>query len=249
MKLHEVKPNIFFVDGPGPASNSLLLKTSAGNVLVDTMSSEADAQAILDAANLTSDDIDLLLTTHADGDHMLGNSLFNCPNIAHQLTHDRMVEAGRPAAELPTETFTGNKHSLHHGEFTIEMIFTGGHKKDMTMIWLPEQKVLFASDIIFTGRYPVMIGSIVPTWIEVLKSLPEYQADVYLPGHGTVCTLADVDFLLDYMEPTWEQVNELVKQGKTLDEILAAPGFPKVDTWDKESFFEKNIQYMVEMLT
>lgn len=248
MEIKQVKPNIFFVDAPGASSNNVFLKTSAGVVMIDTTTSQEEMQAVLDLAGLTPEDITLVINTHADGDHVLGNGLFDCPILAHQSTYDRMKEAGRPADEMPSETFTGERHSLRYGEFQIELIFTGGHKKDMTMVWLPEQKVLFASDIIFEGRYPYMLQSIVPTWIEVLKTLASYHADVYLPGHGTVCTQADVDLLVDYMETTWKRVNELVGDGVPLEEILKDPGLPKVDHWIRENFFEKNIEYMVEVI-
>lgn len=248
MKINQVKSKIFFVDSPDTASNQVFLKTSDGVVMIDTTESQENMHAVLKQANLAPTDITLLINTHADGDHILGNGLFDCPIVAHQLTYDRMVEANRPPTELPNITFTGDRHSIQHGDFQIEMIFTGGHKKDMTMVWLPEQKVLFASDIIFEGRYPFMMQSDPLTWAEALKTLPDYQADVYLPGHGTICTQGEIDLLRNYIETTWQQVSELVGQGKPLEEILAVPEMPKVEGWLKKDFFQKNIEYMVELL-
>ena len=248
MEIKQVKPNIFFADAPAASTNNGFIKTTAGVILIDTTSSQEDMQAVLDLAGLTPGDVTLLINTHADHDHVDGNGLFDCPIVAHQLTYDRMKEAGRPTSELPIETFSGERHTLKHGDFNLEMIFTGGHKKDMTMIWLPEQKVLYASDIIFEGCYPYMLQSYVPTWIEVLKTLAGYQADVLLPGHGTVCTQAEVDLLLNYMETTWLQVSELVGQGQALDQILKDPSLPRNTNWTRENFFEKNIEYMLELL-
>lgn len=249
MNIHQIHPNILFGDASGPGPNILFIKTSDGVVLVDTTESSEDMQAALDQANLTPSDISLLLLTHADPDHILGNALFDCPIIAHQKTLDRMEAIGRPAAELPTQTFSGEKHTVELGGVQIEMHYVGGHKTDMTMIWLPQEKVLLASDIIFKGRYPFMIGSNVPTWIAVLKSLPKYQANVTLPGHGSVCTQADIDLLIHYMETTWQLVNAYARQGKTLEEILAAPEMPKVSQWVKEDFYQRNIAYMLDCVT
>lgn len=248
LNIKEVKPNIFFVDGPGPASNLVYLKSSAGVLVIDTTTSQEEMQTVLDMADISASDVTLLINTHADGDHILGNGLFDCPIVAHQLTYDRMKDAGRPKAELPTKTFSGDKYSIQHGEYAIELVYTGGHKKDMTMVWLLGQRVLFASDIIFQGRYPYMLQSDVPTWIEALKTLPNYQADVLLPGHGTVCTVADVELLLDYMENTWQLVKEHRQQGHPLPKIMNDSRLPRPEGWIRENFFQKNIEYMVELL-
>ncbi len=56
---------------------------------------------------------------------------------------------------MPTLTFDQPKMTLTAGEFEIELIYTGGHKPDQTILWLPEQKVLLASDLLFQGSYPL----------------------------------------------------------------------------------------------
>jgi len=248
MKLHEVKPNIFFVDAPGAASNNVYLKTSEGVVVIDTTTSQEEMSDVLKLAGLSPADASLVINTHADGDHVLGNGLFNCPIAAHQLTYNRMKQAGRPAEELPGITFSGKNHTIQHGEFKIELVFVGGHKTDMTMAWLPEQKVLFTSDIMFQGRFPYILQSDVPRWIEVLKTLAGYQADVLLPGHGTVCAQADLDVLTNYLETTWQRVGEHFKQGTSLENILADPNLPRPDGWIKEDLFKTNIEYMLSQL-
>lgn len=249
INIREITPTILFGDTEGPGPNILFIKTPAGIVLVDTTESTDIMQQALDQANLAAGDISLVLLTHADPDHILGNGLFSCPIIAHEKTLERMKSFENLPLTYPTETFSGDSHTIEFGGVQIEMHFVGGHKSDMNMVWLPQEKVLLASDIIFKGRYPFMIGSIVPTWIKVLKSLPEYPAEVILPGHGTICNQADIDLLINYMETTWRLVNQYYRQGKSPEEILAAPEMPKVAEWVKEDFFERNIVYMLECIS
>lgn len=248
MKLIETKPGIFLVDAPGPASNVAFFKTAAGVVLMDTTSSPEEMQAVLDLAGLSPEDIILVINTHADMDHVGGNSLFNCPILAHQLTYDRMAAAGRAASEMPRETFTGTEKRLSIGGLEIELILKGGHKPDLTMLWLPVQKVLIPSDLIFENCYPYMLGSHVPTWIEALQSLPAFEAQVIFPGHGTICTQEAIDALVDYMNTSWQLVSAHTAQGKSLEEILQDPELPRPHGWARETRFETNIQTIFEQI-
>ncbi len=96
MKITEVKPNVFFGDSPEASSNVMFLKTSEGVVWIDTTTTVENMQNVLDLAGFMPEDVCMLINTHADGDHIGGNSLFPCPKYAHQKTYQRMKEAGRP---------------------------------------------------------------------------------------------------------------------------------------------------------
>lgn len=249
MNINEVKPGVFFCDTPGTAANVFFLKTSEGIILIDTTMSVEDIQAVLDKAGISLGDITLLINTHADIDHIGGNSLFTCPKIAHQKTLLRMQQANRPAEELPTQTFTEDRLHLDIGGVRVELIYVGGHKPDQTILWLPGVKVLIPSDLVFEGRYPFMMGSDVPAWAAALKKLPDFDADVILPGHGKIVSDKEINLQLNYMETTWEIVKEMLREGFPAEEILKNPNLPRVAHWEKEDFFERNILEMIEQQT
>ena len=52
----------------------MFLKTAEGVVWIDTANSKAEVQAALDLAEVKLDEVSMLITTHADGDHIGGNS-------------------------------------------------------------------------------------------------------------------------------------------------------------------------------
>jgi cyclase len=248
MKIIETKPGIFLVDAHGPASNVAYFQTTEGVVLMDTTPNTEDMQAILDLADLSPKDIVLLINTHADMDHVGGNSLFDCPILAHQITYDRMAAANRPPTEMPTETFSTNHKQVSIGGLEIELIFKAGHKPDLIMLWLPQKKILFPSDLIFEACYPYMLGSDVPTWIEALGSLADFKAEVIFPGHGTLCGQETIDALVDYMETSWKVVAGHFEQGKTLEEILQDPRLPRPAGWARDARFETNIESIYEQI-
>ncbi|MGD2027482.1 MAG: MBL fold metallo-hydrolase [Anaerolineales bacterium] len=244
MNILEVKPGIFFCDAPDAASNVTYFKTSEGIVLIDTTTTVENMQAVLDLAEITPDDVKLVIITHADGDHIGGNSLFNCPILAHEKTLNRMQQADRPENELPTEAFNQAQKTLHFGELEIELIYKGGHKEDLVMLWLPQEKVLLPSDLVFEGRYPFMMSSDVAVWIAALKSLRDYGATVILPGHGTVCSLEEVNVLIHYMETTWKIVSDHAAHRDSLEKTVADPILPRPAGWIREQLFAPNIEAM-----
>ncbi|MEJ2758730.1 MAG: MBL fold metallo-hydrolase, partial [Anaerolineales bacterium] len=244
----EVKPRIFFQDAPGVSSNIFFIKTDEGVVWIDTGMTVADVQAVVEEAGHSQDEITLLINTHADIDPIGGNSFFSAPKLAHEKTLQRMRKAGRPEEELPTQTFNGDSTCLNIGGFQIELVYMGGHKIDQTIVWLPEQKVLIPSDLVFQGRYPFMMGSDVPKWADALKKLPDFEPEVILPGHGTMVSWDDINLQLAYMETTWQMVEEMLHQGVSTEEMFKNPKLPRVDTWDKQDFFERNIVEIVEQI-
>ena len=246
MKILEVKPNIFLVDAPGPASNVAYFQTAEGIVLMDTTTSVTEMQDVLDLSGLSPKDVILVITTHADGDHVGGNSLFDCPILAHQLTYNRMKDANRAPSEMPTKTFSGAEKKLSVGGLDIHLIHKGGHKPDLTMLWLPEQKVLFPSDLVFEGRYPFMVGSDVQTWIDALQSLSTFGAVAIFPGHGTLCGQEVIDTLIDYMQTSWEITAAHIDQGHPLEDILKDDRLPRPAGWIRENLFETNLQVIFE---
>ncbi|MFN2144489.1 MAG: MBL fold metallo-hydrolase [Anaerolineales bacterium] len=246
MDIKEVKPNVFFGDAPESSTNVMFLKTSEGIVLIDTTTTVENMQNVMSLAGFVPEDVYILINTHADGDHIGGNSLFACPKYAHQKTYDRMKEAERTEAEMPTKTFDAPKFTLTAGEFTIELIYTGGHKPDQTILWLPEQKVLLASDLLFQGCYPWMQNCDARDWIAGLKSLHEFNAEVILPGHGTVSGYADVDQLVDYMETCLAIASAHKAKGSSLDDLLKDPAVPRPQGWLREQLHEKALGVFFE---
>ncbi|MCB2178654.1 MBL fold metallo-hydrolase [bacterium] len=249
MSVKEVKPGVFFYDTPGTAANVFFIKTSEGVIWIDTTMTVEEVRANMEEAGISLNEVILLINTHADIDHIGGNSLFPGPKLAHYKTLVRMQQAERPAKELPTQTFTDGSLHLNIGGYKIELIYMGGHKPDQTSLWLPEQKVLIPSDLVFEGRYPFMMGSDVPAWAAALRKLSDFDADVILPGHGTIVGAAEINLQLGYMETTWEIVAKMRTAGKTVEEILKNPDLPRVAGWEKEDFFERNILEIVEQLS
>lgn len=134
------------------------------------------------------------------------------------------------------------------GGVRYHVVHLGGHTPDLSIVWLPERKVLYASDLIFQGRYPYVFDADIPVWISALDRLLEYQAEVIIPGHGVRCGEAQIMELRNYLQDTWEKVKEHVRLGHSLEETWDDPAFPVFPGEKYERLHRANIRYIYEQL-
>ena len=135
------------------------------------------------------------------------------------------------------------------GGLNYEVIHLGGHTPDLSVVWLPEKRVLFASDLIFQGRYPYIFDADIPNWIAALSRLLEFKAEVIIPGHGVRCGEAEIIALSDYLKRTWELTDEHIRLGHSIEETSTDLAFPFFAAEKYERLHQANIRYMYEKLT
>lgn len=147
---------------------------------------------------------------------------------------------------LPAEVFE-DRRQLALGGVSLEIIHLGGHTPCSCIVWLPGESVLFSGDLIFTERYPyVFSATSIPDWIAALDALVSLQPQAMIPGHGSVCGLAEVAALREYFSASWGLVVDLTARGLTPDEIATDPRFPKYSERGYERSHKANIRWMAE---
>lgn len=85
----------------------------------------------------------------------------------------------------PTDLVT-DKRELKLGKTVVELLHFGpAHTPGDMVVWLPEQKILFAGDIIYTERLlaVIPIGNSA-NWIEAFDKLAALKPKTIVPGHG-----------------------------------------------------------------
>lgn len=101
---------------------------------------------------------------------------------------------------LPTETFD-EATTVEVGSRSVELIEVGpAHTMGDAVAWVPDVKVCFAADILFIGGTPIAWAGPVANWRRALDRISALGAEVFVPGHGPICTQKEVDVLRDYFE-------------------------------------------------
>jgi cyclase len=150
--------------------------------------------------------------------------------------------------KLPDQVFE-ERLTEELGGLRYEIIHMGGHTPDSSIVWLPEKRVLFASDLIFQGRYPYIFDADIPAWISALSGLLEFEAVVIIPGHGVRCGDAEIIELRQYLQHTWRLTEEHIRLGHSVEETSSDPTFPVFPGEKYERLHQANIRYMYTKLT
>ena len=148
---------------------------------------------------------------------------------------------------LPSRVFD-ERFDGELGGVSYQLIHMGGHTPDSSVVWLPGKRVLFASDLIFQGRYPYIFDADIPVWINRLNQLIEFDASAIIPGHGVRCGEAEIISLREYLKDSWDLTAEHIRQGHGPDETATDPAYPRFPGEKYERLHQANIRYMYKQL-
>ncbi|WP_260614225.1 MBL fold metallo-hydrolase [Streptomyces sp. WAC07061] len=227
-QLQEVAEDVYAYvqpDGGWCLNNAGLITAGGRPALIDTAATEARARALKDAvARVTPHAPGFVINTHPHGDHTFGNRLFadDAVIVAHEATRAEMDLAGLHltglwpevcwgdvGVELPTLTFR-DPITLHLGDIRAEVMHLGtAHTKNDSVVWLPEQRVLFAGDIVMSGATPFCLTGSISGSLTVIAKLRALGPRTIVSGHGPVGGVELLDTTAAYLR----HVQELAAAG------------------------------------
>lgn len=123
---------------------------------------------------------------------------------------------------LPTLTFERSL-VLHRGPHPIHVLFFfKGHTRGDVVVYLPDQKVVVAGDLVTQGL-PFPRDSYPAEWVKTLRAIAELNFDQLIPGHGPVQKGKDhVNLLVEIFDSIAQQVKAWVDKGASLEDTKKA---------------------------
>ena len=120
---------------------------------------------------------------------------------------------------LPTITLN-DRLILYRGSRIIEVRYLGrGHSRGEVVVYLPQEKVLIAGDLVSPTEPLIGDKSHVTDWIGTLEKFQRIPADTIVPGHGPVMHDENqVTLLHDMLVSMKQQVDAAAGRGETLDQ-------------------------------
>jgi glyoxylase-like metal-dependent hydrolase (beta-lactamase superfamily II) len=113
----------------------------------------------------------------------------------------------------PTETFT-EAMELEVGGRRLELIEVGpAHSPGDLIVHVPDERIVFAGDLVFVGVTPIMWVGPVENWIAGLDRIIELEPRLVVPGHGPTTGLAGVTAMREYWEFVAAAVRDRLAQG------------------------------------
>lgn len=235
LKVMSLKGNIYWTQG-GAGGNTGIIIGQNGVIVVDTKTTVDSSKAVQDEiARITPEPVTTAILTHSDFDHVNGLGGFPVSlAVIAQENCKREMEAstgGRnpaPQDRLPTKTIAKDETLLIEGVRVRLLHFSPAHTSGDLIVFFPDQKVVFTGDLIVTNRPEPLIHlekkGTAAGWIESVKGLVALDADTYVPGHGDLQTKGDVQKKLTAVQAKFDNIQAMVVQGKSLDEVKTALG-------------------------
>jgi cyclase len=113
----------------------------------------------------------------------------------------------------PTTTLRGGA-TYRYGSIVVDVIPNHpAHTFGDLMVYLPEQKILFAGDVAFYYVTPAGHNAQLTKWIDAVDRISKMDVDVIVPGHGPVGTKAELSATRAYLDLICEETRKRYAMG------------------------------------
>ena len=264
-QVRKIKDGIHVYAAKSQDSNVSFIQTKEGVVMIDTGQTPVDARAAMAILKkLSAQPVRFVIHTEPHDDHTNGDFVFSPPAVvvAHAGATESMRKANtvernqKLAGEYPgmSEAMKGYRQVLPHiefqqrmtlnlGERTLELIYLKNvHSEADTAIWLPNERVLWATAAAGVKRYPNIRPFLsIPDILAAIKLMRALNPEVVIAGHGAPGTTAIFDEMERYYALLLERVGRMAREGKTLDQIKTELRMPEFDDWAGKERFASNV--------
>ena len=120
--------------------------------------------------------------------------------------------------------------TLTVGDHTFELIHTPGHTPGQLAVHVPEERVVFTGDTLFSECQTWLMTSDVDQWLVALETIGRLDVDHIAPGHGPVVTKSYLDVqrsnLLDWKAAVAAAVAKGWSREETIERVNFADRYP-----------------------
>ena len=250
IKTDKIAPNLYMLSGsenvdpghPDGAGGRIGVLTGPDGIfMVDSQYLQIGDKVLAAIRKLDQGPIRFLVNTHAHGDHTAGNATFAKLGAVILAREELRAAMARPPAaarggtdtrdpaRLPVLTYgMGDPVTFRMNGEVIELIpVRAAHTGGDTMIRFVNADVIMVGDYYRNFGYPfidVSIGGSLKGALEALDLTMKVAGPntKIVPGHGTYINRNDIIPYRDMILAVQARVQELINQGKTEEEVLAA---------------------------
>ncbi len=227
--------------------------TDAGVVLIDCPVRPSDSRSWQkDLRTLSPLELRYLIATDFHGDHTAGVAFVeDVIFIAPQLVYEEVSrDSNAFLKEIFVETLRDQGHTeeaaeitdapvplpqicfeesliLHLHPLTFEIRRMGGHSPACSLVYVPEEGILFSGDVVINDPCPGMRDANAAQWLKALSWVEQLPIGTIVPGHGEICGKEVVGKLKDRFIGMREAMEKLVQKGRTKEEAVVDRCFEK----------------------
>jgi glyoxylase-like metal-dependent hydrolase (beta-lactamase superfamily II) len=193
-----------------------------------------------------------VIVTHYHADHVYGLQVFKALGariLAHRAalgylnsdTAQLRLQASRQelapwidanTALVEADEWLDTERELKIGEVQLQVKHVGpSHTPEDLVVYLPQQRLLFAGDLVFRARIPFVGQADSRRWMTALDGLLALDARVIVPGHGPVSESAREDMQLtrDYLGYLRSTMGRAAKNMDPFEEAYTATDWSRFE--------------------
>lgn len=243
----QLAPGAYAYTAEGDPNTGIIVGDD-GVMVIDAQATPAMAEDVIAKVRTVTDKpIKYVVLTHYHAVRVLGASAYNAEQIiASRDTWDTIVERGQqdyeselgrfprlfrgaasiPGLTWPTLVFEGSM-TLFMGKTRVDLLQLGrGHTKGDTVVWMPEQKVLYAGDLVEFGATPYTGDAYLEDWPQTLYRLAALGPHRLVPGRGEALMTPELcgkalQETRDFVTALYQSVKQARSRGASLKEAFA----------------------------
>src|SRR5438445_10761313 len=228
---------VYSINREGRIFSSGVVVTSEGVLVFDALESETIARAEREAiASTIKQPIRYLVSSPFHDPFSKGNLAYaDVFKIGHENYRaglfDQMQRGRAPAdeqrARMPNATFR-DRMTLYLGGKEIQILYFGAaHTKGDSVLFVPQDRIAYLSEIFFSEEFPNMTGGYGVSWIHVLDQVKALGADIFVPGHGPIPdgpkqTRAALDRMRQLLVDARAALQNEIARGAPENQVVAA---------------------------
>lgn len=239
-------------DNLGAIANVAFVIGREAVAVIDTGGCRRWGRALRDAIReVTPLPVRRVINTHVHPDHILGNAAFAdgaTPIIGHAKLPAALQQRGAFYLEnvekalgalaegtriLPPTVTVADRTEIDLGGRILGLrAHPTAHTDNDLSVIDQATGTLFASDLLFMERTPVIDGSLLG-WIKVLEDLRQLPVQRVVPGHGPAAAPwpAALDPELRYLQILRDEIRQILKQGGTMEQAVESVGGAERGNW------------------
>jgi glyoxylase-like metal-dependent hydrolase (beta-lactamase superfamily II) len=247
--LKEIVPGVWFREGEIKDQghcNNVIIEMADHLIVVDANFPSGAKLVLADAKRVSRKPVKYVFDTHHHGDHAYGNPVWTkmgavtlaYVGVAEEMkirepkrwldtakSRKDIAELNLPTAEPPKQTFSKSPYVLEDGSRRVEFHFFGwAHTRGDGFAYLPKEKVLCTGDAAVNGPWNFTGDANIGNWPDVLRKAQKLDIAHVLPGHGGPGGKEILAGQIQFFVELRKAVEQAVKQGKKLEDIVTMKG-------------------------
>jgi cyclase len=261
--------SIYMLKGSG--GNIIVSAGQDGVFMVDDQFAPLTEKIKETISKITDQPIKFVINTHLHPDHVGGNEnlgelgaiIISHDNVRKRLSTEQFQEFFNrtvpPVSEkgLPIITFSDNMTIFQNGDEIKIIHVDNGHTDGDSIVYFTKNNVIHVGDDFNDKSYPfidISSGGSIDGLISSLQTISSIIDDEtkVVSGHSEISNKTKVNDFTNMLKDVREKVNQMIEDGKSLEEIIASQPTSKYDKiyYDHTRFQPKDlITFIYQSLT